>query len=1221
MPLYTDYTGSSYYYSGNVSPYSNHSSLSGGYLRNPYSLSSYSPYSRGYAPLLSTICESRTGGVSRINSPTKRLHYQTSSSYRVPKPIRINTADIDVSANKYRRAKPAPLTPVPESTIVYGVSSTKSSPAQDGYFMPPAEPHEDDASNRSTIKRGRTVVRLSTIRSRSSGPSQEVDHNSKRESSNDSETRNDKRICKTPGEKLIEKHLIKFESPVAPNKEQEPDTFRERAPSFHDICKDISSDKLYDDLNAGELRKIAERRKSEDKIMIRPTMEVPAEIVDVFNEDGTFHRRTTLKKIRKSTKAIFVQVPNKPIIDKNTSDENLEKNERIKTKIPKFTASVEIQNSEPALRAVAADVEIETKPNKTKRKFFYQIVVEDVVEPQTIEYNLNINKKRKSKTLESRSSKSGVICDDSCNFWDVIGSRESVYCNARRQRILEEQQNRFAEVNIIPEIPDAPTETSPKNKSIKLNKSRSNKMIKDINADFDNSVFTCPKSEDSLRAEPALDILSNKLEDLAKTITSTTDKKKSKVSTKIGTASNIQHVVSENIKVISKEINTNKIQTQENLPEKNVPPTKTAEDHVRGLENENLCIEQNSTIPKVKPKKNFKAKTAESADNKIKEDLIKSSTSTTSNKRDNASAQIETASINKTALPNNSKKTNLCKILPEEPKQQSNDSNIDKKIQNREENRLQSQKNEQTTEKHLSSKTEDCIKNLSGRNISLELNTSASKLETNIIESSAVNNLTSKIKEDLKTATKKVDNIKSKTKSTSIKKNELLTKSKEINTQNEQSLELQKDNDIELNKPQIQESLSEKCLISKEIVKNSVKSEDNKNIKNKSSALKPKTKTYVKAKTLDLNKVQDEKTKQNEDIQLNINPIRRQSSECEASLLNKLNISVGVIKECDKTTEKNKNKKSTADAVTDNAIQINNVICVKSEISDKKLESNVKKSSKKIVKVKSCKKSDAEDIKLSDIEPAKDDDKVLEQVSKADLNKVIEIKTDPKLQRSQKLKKTSKSNLTEKDINAEIRSNSNIVAPDKPEHKSSNEPKNEDDIILKNIVCDEKLSNMTPRQSLKSFTERVTEKVKNPSLRNISNTLGSPQIKSQLVSMNTSEDLTKIDKDSAPPAINKYKLIPKNEPATKPLIATPRPLQAVVRNRKAQQLHQSIESTDDTSSDSSWSDSSKEESDEEYYECASPLNDIPSTDSLISNTNKIIIINILCIFIYVHEYI
>ncbi|XP_046960513.1 uncharacterized protein LOC124530398 isoform X2 [Vanessa cardui] len=190
MPLFSDhisnmyysgtpsYTSSPYNYSSSVSPYgssysasylnpggnySSHSSL-GGYSRTPLTSRWLTSGSRVYSPILSTISEKGTSSPGRINSP-RRIPISSrtyiTSTY-TPRPININTADIDVSRDKYRNklsdSNSAPVT---------GLPPRRSSPIterENGHDKPDTGIDSSPGTHRSTIKRDRAVVRLHTIK-------------------------------------------------------------------------------------------------------------------------------------------------------------------------------------------------------------------------------------------------------------------------------------------------------------------------------------------------------------------------------------------------------------------------------------------------------------------------------------------------------------------------------------------------------------------------------------------------------------------------------------------------------------------------------------------------------------------------------------------------------------------------------------------------------------------------------------------------------------------------------------------------------------------------------------------------------------------------------------------------------------------------------------------------------------------------------------------------
>ncbi|XP_077285998.1 uncharacterized protein LOC143911113 isoform X2 [Arctopsyche grandis] len=235
------YSGSSSSYSGSGSysspylssggNYSTHSSL-GGYSRSP--LSSYSGIrstyvpTRNYSPYLSTINENSSarrvaGSANILKRLSPDVQSRLSPKYKPQKPITINTADIDVSRNKYTRTEPR---------------SEVTNDADEADVQKDASGIE---RGRSTIRRSRPVVRLHTIRrkdrdspktERGSIKKEEDDTPSLTDTSNinsplfsptkqspkskwrenlseDLEYKDKRTNRKTPGEKLKEKFLIR----------------------------------------------------------------------------------------------------------------------------------------------------------------------------------------------------------------------------------------------------------------------------------------------------------------------------------------------------------------------------------------------------------------------------------------------------------------------------------------------------------------------------------------------------------------------------------------------------------------------------------------------------------------------------------------------------------------------------------------------------------------------------------------------------------------------------------------------------------------------------------------------------------------------------------------------------------------------------------------------------------------------------------------------------
>ncbi|KAM3962923.1 LOW QUALITY PROTEIN: protein kinase C delta [Aphomia sociella] len=192
MPLYSEHISNMYYggapsytsmpysYSGSVSSlgtsysapylnpgssYSSHSSL-GGYSRIPLTTRWITSSGRSYSPMLSTISERGTSSPVRINSPRRipimKRSYGTSSY--TSRPININTADIDVSRDKYhnKRKSPSPTRSPQRYSPKEDKDSSPFMPRVDG--KPETGIDSSPGTKRSTIKRGRTVVRLHTVK-------------------------------------------------------------------------------------------------------------------------------------------------------------------------------------------------------------------------------------------------------------------------------------------------------------------------------------------------------------------------------------------------------------------------------------------------------------------------------------------------------------------------------------------------------------------------------------------------------------------------------------------------------------------------------------------------------------------------------------------------------------------------------------------------------------------------------------------------------------------------------------------------------------------------------------------------------------------------------------------------------------------------------------------------------------------------------------------------
>ncbi|XP_060529185.1 uncharacterized protein LOC132703757 [Cylas formicarius] len=196
-------------------PYANHSSIVASNILPPKQF--HRVNFRGFAPHLTTISESR--GISplrRVDSP--KIVYRR-------RPVKINTADIDVSVNKYRQYE------------------TKRSPKK-------ASPAE---AKPSAIRRDRPTVRLQTIHKDTLG--------SWRDNFEPDELVTEAKVRKkTPGELLKEKFLIRSKS--------KENVALKKAPSFKDICDVIGS--AVQDLNPGQpidVRRRQSRQVSHDDVL------------------------------------------------------------------------------------------------------------------------------------------------------------------------------------------------------------------------------------------------------------------------------------------------------------------------------------------------------------------------------------------------------------------------------------------------------------------------------------------------------------------------------------------------------------------------------------------------------------------------------------------------------------------------------------------------------------------------------------------------------------------------------------------------------------------------------------------------------------------------------------------------------------------------------------------------------------------------------------------
>lgn len=514
MPLYSDL---SYHYNGGTSSYTP------SYYTPPTSFTpSFSGYSRAlsagtytapptrtfaainrhYKPMLTTITESAyqaarrpqtLTSLTRINSPKLSLQ----SSYVAPRPIQINTADIDVSSSRYHsRPTSVPAVKTPER-IVYGTSSTSPSkeststspartssvsPAKESPSESPFMPRVDqnDPPHRSTIKRDRNIVRLSTMRSRSksksrgeiklgleaekrlqnvptppqisythsSSPEKQVKSSWRDRFGDDLLNRPKDTVRKTPGELMIERHIIRDRSEAISIELQkggmvflEPISRKSirrhslvKCPSFKDICKDISSDiKDNDDLNAGELR---QRRASL-----------------ILEEEQALLAQLNATR-RSSNESVHVAIDEQ--VDEPVMEEVMVMLRKSRRKSTKLRPNLAVNLVETAnLQAALAGDAIQILQNKSPK---WKAVVEEVDENHTVHKVFKLPKKKlKIKTTASddiKVAKKEKIAKPKASVIDRIAAEPTLTASFSNVKTSEVQNATMSTVH-VKELPKA----------------------------------------------------------------------------------------------------------------------------------------------------------------------------------------------------------------------------------------------------------------------------------------------------------------------------------------------------------------------------------------------------------------------------------------------------------------------------------------------------------------------------------------------------------------------------------------------------------------------------------------------------------------------------------------------------------------------------------------------------------------------------------------------
>lgn len=383
-------------------------------------MSNYNPYtpppriisSSRYLPKLTTITETplskrRLAILSRVGSP-KAYSSHIPHKYVPPRPRQIDTSEIDVSADRYRNRRNR------ENEVI----EEKAEPTN---ALQKEESVDDiPGKGRSTIRRDRALVRLRTVRLRSRSPSPKIEekvepkeeikleeikveekindidpgYGSSERSSSGSWRNNfegeldlyEKKVtsptAKTPGENFFEKyhirdvesintHYLTMEDVPAERRDSVRRRSNGKLPSFKEICSDISSDKIDDDLNAGELRR-------------RASLIIEEEI----------------NKIRKTESGTMLCLLEQQVADLEDCDSDKRKSRKVKKLRQKITAKTSIENSEPKSQIKAViSVEIEEKQ-------FSPLQIGDTDEVSNKTFKLPLRKKKKLTDVDAK-----ITCD------------------------------------------------------------------------------------------------------------------------------------------------------------------------------------------------------------------------------------------------------------------------------------------------------------------------------------------------------------------------------------------------------------------------------------------------------------------------------------------------------------------------------------------------------------------------------------------------------------------------------------------------------------------------------------------------------------------------------------------------------------------------------------------------------------------------------------------
>lgn len=296
------------------------------------------------------------------------------------------------------------------------------------------------------------------------------------------QTNTQKVARKTPGELILEKHIIrdkKNEENLSKNLPKTvirvPETVTPqeitylepmlrksmrrqsliKCPSFKDICNDISSDlKADDDLNAGELRRRASLiHEQEDQILAHLATVTRRPSADLVNVDVPILEveeplSPELQNESKSKDSEKPQVENVIVIKKKTK----KKGGKIRHKI---TVSVDVDS--PVEPALTPSKNCETTESAEKISPKWKAVVEDIEEDHTIHKVFKLPKKRQNvSNHQLKKSESGE------DFWKQIDRRGSIHYKRR----LDSKHHEIDILEIIEQDPSA--ENTPVEESVPI---------------------------------------------------------------------------------------------------------------------------------------------------------------------------------------------------------------------------------------------------------------------------------------------------------------------------------------------------------------------------------------------------------------------------------------------------------------------------------------------------------------------------------------------------------------------------------------------------------------------------------------------------------------------------------------------------------------------------------------------------------------------------------